>query len=88
MRSVRAPRLARVQIKMPSFPLTSAGASRGSNFGQSWSFQTAAEKELQERQAACQEERVIGLVKSQRKIFRHQNLIKDVIKALCFLKLL
>lgn len=43
--SARAETFKRVQLRIPSFPLVSAGASLGSNFGESWSFQKATEKE-------------------------------------------
>lgn len=37
------------QVKIPVFPSASAGASMGSNFQETWSFQAAEEKEVQER---------------------------------------
>lgn len=45
-------------------------------------------RKVQERWGGCQEERVPELVKFQSKLFRSLNLIKDIIKAPCFLKLL
>lgn len=72
------------QVEIPIFPFASGNASTGSTFPESWSFQQAKEKETQERGEGCQEE----LVKFQSKFFRSQNLNTNIIKALCFLKLL
>lgn len=66
------------------FPLASAGTSAGSTCQGSWSFQEAEEKEVQERWAGCQEERVTELVRLQSQLLRSRSSVQGVVKDWCF----
>lgn len=72
------------RVRAAIFPLASAGISVSSNLQEAWSLQEAKEKEVQERW-----ERSSGrqgqIPESTLQVL---NLTKDIIKALCFWKLL